>query len=80
MPKFLANCHYNDEEISRRLKKIIRYWPVPINGNNFAIGQILKKNPEEVVKGRKLKSLSNPDLCFSAVIGEIFGHIHQLRS
>jgi hypothetical protein len=24
MPKFLASCHYNEEEISRHLKKKIR--------------------------------------------------------
>jgi hypothetical protein len=53
MPKFLASCHYNKEEISRHLKKNIGYWPVQINGNKFATGQILKK-PVEVVKGRIL--------------------------
>jgi hypothetical protein len=50
MPKFLASCHYNEEEISRHLKKNVGYWPVQINGNQFATGQILKK-PVEVVKG-----------------------------
>ena len=50
MPKFLAGCHYNEEEISRHLKKNIGYWPVQINGNKFATSQILKK-PVEVVKG-----------------------------
>ena len=53
MPKFLASCHYNEEEISRHLKKNIGYWPVQINGNKFATGQILRK-PVEVVKGRIL--------------------------
>jgi hypothetical protein len=43
MLKFLAGCHYNEEEISRHLKKIIGCWPVQINGNKFATGQILKK-------------------------------------
>jgi hypothetical protein len=43
MPKFLAGCHYNEEEISRQLKKILGYWPVQINGNKFATGQILGK-------------------------------------
>jgi hypothetical protein len=52
MPKFLARCHYN-EEISWHLKQNIGYWPVQINGNKFATGQILKK-PVEVVKGRIL--------------------------
>jgi hypothetical protein len=56
MPKFLAGCHYNKEEISRHLKKKEKkkgYWPVQINGNKFATDQILKK-PVEVVKGRIL--------------------------
>jgi hypothetical protein len=44
MPNFLAGCHYNDEEISRHLKKYIGYWPVQINGNRFVSGQILKKS------------------------------------
>jgi hypothetical protein len=43
MPKFLAGCHYNEEEINRHLKKKIRYWPVQINGNKLATGQ----NPEK---------------------------------
>jgi len=44
MPKFLAGCHYDEEEIIRHLKKkIIGYWPVQMNGNKFATGQILKK-------------------------------------
>ena len=53
MLKFLAGCHYNEEEISRHLKQIIGYWPVQINGNKFATGQILRK-PVDVVKGRIL--------------------------
>jgi hypothetical protein len=53
MPKFLAGCHYKEEAISRNLKKIIGYWPVQMNGNKFATGQILRK-PVEVVKGRIL--------------------------
>jgi hypothetical protein len=53
MPKFLGGCHYNKEEISRHLKKKMRYWPVQINGKKFATGQILEK-PVEVVKGRIL--------------------------
>ena len=43
MPKFLTGCHYNEEEISRHLRKNIGYWPVQINGNKFATGQILEK-------------------------------------
>jgi hypothetical protein len=53
MPKFLAGCHYNEEEISRHLKKNIGYWRVQTNGKKFATGQILEK-PVEVVKGRIL--------------------------
>jgi hypothetical protein len=53
MPKFLAGCHYNEEEISRHLKQNIGYWPVQLNGNKFATGQILKKQVK-VVKGRIL--------------------------
>jgi hypothetical protein len=47
MPKFLSGCHYNEEEISRHLKKYIGNWPVQIDGNKFGTGQILEK----VVKG-----------------------------
>jgi hypothetical protein len=43
MPEFLAGCHYNEEAISRHLQKSIGYWPVQINGNKFATGQILGK-------------------------------------
>jgi hypothetical protein len=50
MPKFLAGCHYSEEEISRHFKKYIGFWLVQINGNNFATGQYLK-NPVKGVKG-----------------------------
>jgi hypothetical protein len=53
LPKLLAGCHYNKEEISRHLKKNIAYWLVQINGNKFATGRILRK-PVEIVKGRIL--------------------------
>jgi hypothetical protein len=53
MPKFLAGCHYIEEEISRHFKKTKRYWMVQMNGNKFATGQILRK-PVEVGKGRIL--------------------------
>jgi hypothetical protein len=53
MPKFFAGCHYNEEEMCRHLKKKIGYWQIKINGNKFAIVQILKKLVE-VVKGRIL--------------------------
>jgi hypothetical protein len=49
MPKFLTN----EEETSRHLKKNIGYWPVQMNGDKFATGQILRKLVE-VVKGRIL--------------------------
>jgi hypothetical protein len=57
MPKFLAGCHYNEEEISRHFKKNRGNWPVQMNGNKFATGQILKKLVE-VVKGRILAGLA----------------------
>ena len=66
MPKFLAGCRYNEEEISRHLKYIyIGYWPVQINGNKFATSQILRK-PVEVVKGRILVGWAqkSPEPCF----------------
>jgi hypothetical protein len=44
MPKFLAGRHYNGEEVSQPLEKNVGYWPVQMNGNKFATGQILKKN------------------------------------
>jgi hypothetical protein len=64
MPKFLADCHYDEEEISQHLKYIyiyihiyiyiyIGYWLVQMNSNKFATGQILKK-PVEVVNWRIL--------------------------
>jgi hypothetical protein len=53
MPKFLAGCHFNEEEISWHLKKRKGYWPVQMNGNKFATGQILRK-PVDVVKGQIL--------------------------
>jgi hypothetical protein len=58
MPKFLAGCHDNEEEISRHLKTNIGYWPVQINGNKFATGQILKKLVK-VVKGADFSWLSS---------------------
>ena len=54
MPKFLAGCHYNEEEISRHLKKKLGYWLIQINDSKFATGKILKINPVEVVKGRMI--------------------------
>jgi hypothetical protein len=53
MPKFLAGCHYNEEDIGRHLKKNVGYWSVQINGNKFASGEIVRKLVE-VMKGRIL--------------------------
>ena len=54
MPKFLAGCHYNEEDISWHFKKKKKgYWLVQIDGNKFATGQILKKTVK-IVKGRIL--------------------------
>jgi hypothetical protein len=49
MLKFLAGCHYNEEEISWHLKQTKKRI-LASHGNKFATGQILKK-PVEVVKG-----------------------------
>jgi hypothetical protein len=38
------------KKLASTWKKNIGYWPVQINGNKFATGQILEK-PVEVVKG-----------------------------
>jgi hypothetical protein len=56
MPKFLTGCHYNEEKkIAGTWKnKNVGYWPVQINGNKFATGQILNNTVVEVVKGRIL--------------------------
>jgi hypothetical protein len=64
MPKFLAGCHYNEEEISRHLERSIGYWPVQMNSNKFATGQILEK-PVEVVKERILAggAQKSPEPC-----------------
>jgi hypothetical protein len=50
MPKFLAGCHYNEEEINPALEKNYRVLASPNECNKFATGQILRK-PVEVVKG-----------------------------
>ena len=73
MHKFLAGCRYNEEEISRNLKKNIGYWPVQINGNKFATGQILEK-PVEVVKGRILAGWAqkSPEPCSEATTNTKF--------
>jgi hypothetical protein len=61
MSKFLAGCHYNEEEISRHLENNIGYGPVQINDNKFVTGQILRK-PVEVVKGQKLAGCGGVEL------------------
>jgi hypothetical protein len=54
-------------------KKNKGYWPVQINGNKFATGEILEK-PVEVVKGRILAGWAqkSPEPCFKqplAILG-----------
>ena len=44
MPKFLAGCHYNEEEITQDLGKKIYIYIGWSDGNMIATGQILKKN------------------------------------
>jgi hypothetical protein len=39
------------KKLAGSLKKKLGYWPVQMNGNKFATGQILEK-PVEVPKGR----------------------------
>ena len=53
--------------IWKKIKKNKGYWPVQINGNKFATGQILDK-PVEVVKGRILAggAQKSPQPCFEA--------------
>ena len=65
MSKFLAGCHYNEEEINQHLKNNIGFWPLQINGNKFATGKILEK-PVEVVKRRILTGWArkSPEPCF----------------
>jgi hypothetical protein len=41
------------KKLADTLKISLGYWPVQVNGNKFATGQILRK-PVEVVKGRIL--------------------------
>ena len=67
MPKFLANCHYKEEEISWHLKKKCRIVAVQMSGNKFATSQILR-NPVEVVKGRILAGWTqkSPEPCYTS--------------
>jgi hypothetical protein len=58
-PKFLAGCHYNEEEIGRHLKKNIGYWPVQIDGNKFATGEILSKTGRSCDEGADFRWLSS---------------------
>jgi ABC-type phosphate transport system auxiliary subunit len=39
----LGQLSLHEEEISQHLKNNIGYWPVQMNGNKFATGEILKK-------------------------------------
>ena len=80
MPKFLARCHYNEEEINRHLKTKIWYWAVQINGNKFATSQILKK-PVVVVKGWILAGWAqkSPELCFSSLLFSLIALAKPLK-
>ena len=53
MPKFLAGCHYNEEEISRHLKKKEDIGRSKLMATSLQPVKILEK-PVEVVKGRIL--------------------------
>jgi len=77
MPKFLASCHYNEEEINRHLRKNRECWPVQMNDNKFATGQILKK-PVEVVKEWILASWAqkSPEPCPGRVLGIVSQNPH----
>jgi hypothetical protein len=59
LPKFLAGCYYNEEEISWHLKRNTGYWRVQMNGNKFATSRILRNPIEVVKKGRILGWLSS---------------------
>jgi hypothetical protein len=69
MPKFLAGCHYSEEEISRHLKKYLGDWPVQMNGNKFATGQILGK-PSRSCEGADFSWLSSK-------VSQTLGLIHR---
>ena len=64
MPKFLASCLTMEKKSTGKWKKTIGYWPVQINSNKFANGEILKK-PVEVLKGRILAggAQKSPEPC-----------------
>jgi hypothetical protein len=49
MPKFLAGCHYNEEEISWHLKK-----KMDVGWSKFMATSLQQVKPVEVVKGRIL--------------------------
>jgi hypothetical protein len=53
MPKFLASCHYNEEEISRHLKKKYRILAGP-NEWQQVCNRSNTEKPVEVWKGRIL--------------------------
>ena len=72
MPKFLAGCHYNEEEISQHLKQNIGDWPVQMNGNKFATGQILSKTD---------RSCEGADFSWlSSKVSRILVHKHTLMT
>jgi hypothetical protein len=59
MPKFLAGCHYNEEEINHHLKKKIRISAGPNYSNKFAIGELLKKTGRSTCEGADFSWLSS---------------------
>ena len=58
MPKFLPDCHYNREEISRHLNIYIYILAGPNEWQQVAIGQILRK-PVGVYEGADFSWLSS---------------------
>ena len=75
MHKFLAGCRYNEEEISRHLKKYIGYWPVQVKWQQVCNQSILKKRVE-VVKGADFSWLSSKvsrTLCQSWLVSFVPG-------
>jgi hypothetical protein len=53
MPEFLAYCHYNEDEISRHLKKKEKIGQSKLMATSSQTVEFPKK-PVEVVKGRIL--------------------------
>ena len=56
MPKFLAGCITTKKKLANTLKNK-EFWPVQINGNKFATGQILKSG--RICEGANFRWLSS---------------------